>query len=232
MNARWLAHLFSYKTLPQALFSAAKLIEVKVERENALLAQYQLPKVTPIIPTDSLQHILLAEARAAKHFWRLFKELLPNYPSFVGRVPHALDPVNRLLDLGYHQLTNLVRTILVEYNIPGDVALIHVAHKINSAPLAYDLVEMFRADIVDAEVLRYLRLKKNPLADIAGHEIAHFLHEVNERVAHHHYLKDFKICYAYRYYMELQILKFEKAVNHHEVFAPLHLPTRHEGRCP
>ncbi|OHA90846.1 MAG: hypothetical protein A2832_00825 [Candidatus Zambryskibacteria bacterium RIFCSPHIGHO2_01_FULL_44_22b] len=31
--------------------------------------------------------------------------------------------------------------------------------------------------------------------------------------------------------MEVQILKFVKAVNHKEVFEPLKLPARHESRC-
>jgi len=36
---------------------------------------------------------------------------------------------------------------------------------------------------------------------------------------------------GYRYYMELQVLKFIKAVNHGEVYKPLSLPTRHDTRC-
>ncbi len=121
--------------------------------------------------------------------------------------------------------------MLEQQEISPALGLLHVARNADSAPLAYDLVEMFRADIVDAEVLRFLRLKKKVLTTVEQRDIGHFLHEVNERLQRQHYLRDFKMCHVYRYYMELQILKFIKAVNHGEIFEPLHLPTRHDTRC-
>jgi CRISPR-associated endonuclease Cas1 len=232
MNARWLTHIFAYKNSPLALASAAKIVEIKIERQNALLKRYRKAPAPVKVGTRSAQDILLSEARAARHFWAQFRLLVPQYPAFTERRPHAHDTVNRLLDLGYHQLTNAVRSILDRYQIPAEIGLLHVARKATSAPLAYDIVELFRSDIVDAEVLRHLRLKKKPLKDVSPKEIARFLYKVHERTERHYYLRDFKICYAYRYYMELQILRLEKAVNHKEIFEPFRLPARHEGRCP
>ncbi len=84
--------------------------------------------------------------------------------------------------------------------------------------------------MVDAEVLRYLHLKKKPIEDVDMH-IAHFLHELNERLARPHYVRGFKECLPYRYYMELQTLKLISAVDHKEIFKPIHLPDRHDSRC-
>lgn len=123
-----------------------------------------------------------------------------------------------------------MRKFLEAREVPAALGLLHVARKSDSSPLAYDLVELFRADTVDAEVLRFLRLKKKPLVT-ADKEIAHFLHEINERIERPHYLKDFCRCHSYRYYMEVQMLKFIAAVNHGKPFEPVHLPARHEGRC-
>ena len=111
-----------------------------------------------------------------------------------------------------------------------DLGIFHIARNSDSQPLAYDLVEMFRSDIVDAEVLRFLRLKKKKPEKI-NDQISHFLYEINKKLDKKFYLKDFHRCHSYKYYMEVQILKFIKAVNHKQIFEPITLPQRHENRC-
>lgn len=88
-----------------------------------------------------------------------------------------------------------------------------------------------RADVVDTVVLRYLRQKKNSISTSSQKHIAHMLHEINKNVEKKWYLKDFKQCHTYRYYMDVQITKFIKAINHSVVYMPIVLPTRHEMRC-
>jgi len=232
MNALWINRLCSYKRLPLSVESAKRLVEIKTERQDALLKKYKKKLSTnDILAAANIQAVLLSEARAAKLYWREFRLLLPSFLGFHGRKPRAADITNRLLDIGYHHLTNVVRKILDRNAVPSVMGILHVAHKTDSAPLAYDLVELFRADIVDAEVLRFLRLKKKVFINLDQRELAHFLHEVNERLERKYYLKDFKMCHPYTYYMELQILKFISAVNHKTVFDPLHLPARHDSRC-
>lgn len=186
---------------------------------------------TGVLQAKTIEEILLLEARAAKHFWKEFRSILFSYQDFKTRKPYAIDTANRLLDVGYHHLTNIVRKNLAEQDVSTAMGLLHVAHASDSEPLAYDLVELFRSDIIDTEVLRFLKLKKRTLTALSPKDIAHFLHEVNERLERKHYLKDFKACHIYRYYMEVQTLKFIKAVNRKQVFSPLYLPTRHESRC-
>ena len=174
---------------------------------------------------------MLEEARAARYFWRQFGALLPEQCKFTGRKPRTTDIANHLLDIGYHHLTGIVKKLLEQHEVSGAIGLLHSAHRVDSVPFAYDLVEIFRADIVDAEALRFLRLKKKSFKILAPNDIAHFLHEVNERLERRFYLKDFKRCHKYRYYMELQILKLIKAVNRKKLFEPLRLLSRHETRC-
>ncbi|MEJ0053353.1 MAG: CRISPR-associated endonuclease Cas1 [bacterium] len=231
MNALWLTRMCAYKHSRHALESAKRLIELKIVRESILLQRYRLaPFVPDFSGVRTMQDILLVEARAARYFWKAFRDLLPGRTSFPGRQPGSDDPVNRLLDIGYHHLTGIVRRYLEERGVSAVLGLLHSARKSASAPLAYDLVEIFRADTVDAEILRFFRLKKKPVLSATA-EIAHFLHELNERLDRPHYLKNFKRCHAYRYYMEVQILKFIRAVDRREPFSPLFLPARHDSRC-
>jgi CRISPR-associated endonuclease Cas1 len=231
MNALWITRLCAYKNSPLSLETAKKIIDVKITRQNTLLKKYHRAVIqTNIHRKNSLGEILLEEARVAKSFWKEFKRLLPAYCDFLGRKPRSSDIANKLLDIGYHHLMNVVMGILNKYKVPSDIALFHVARNSDSKPLIYDLVEMFRSDIVEAEVLRFLRLKKKKLIKIEK-EIPHFLHEVNKRLEKKYYLKDFRMCHTYRYYMEVQVLKFIKAVNKRQIFESMGLPARHDNRC-
>jgi len=220
----------SYKNSSLCIESAKTVIALKIERETVLLKRYKRPFIeTKIKNKLDLTAVFLEEARMAKRFWEEFGKLIP-LADFSGRKPRHNDVTNKLLDIGYHHLMNIVSKILDKYEIPTAMGLLHVPRNSDSTPLVYDLVEIFRADIIDAEVLRFLRLKKKKL-ERADNQIAHFLHEVNERLERKYYLKEFRTCHTYLYYMEVQILKFIKAVNRKEVFKPLSLPDRHENRC-
>src|SRR6266481_859315 len=231
MNALWISRMCAYKHSPEALESAKNIIGKKIERESAFLRRNHKAAFIPNFSTAAhLKDLLLVEARAAHHFWRAYKDLLPEWTLFAGRVQRGNDVVNRLLDVGYHHLTTIVRTYLKERDVPTSLALLHVPRESTSDPLVYDLVELFRADIVDTELLRFMNLKKEPISEVDS-EIPHFLHELNERLAHLHYLASFCQCHTYRYYMELQMLAFIYAVNHKKRFVPIRIPDRHDSRC-
>jgi len=232
MNALWLNRISSYKHSAYCIKSVKRLIEFKIEKQGKLLKRYKkIAFVSNMIHVISIQDILLEEARAAKYFWRHFRNLLPAETDFKGRIPHAEDITNRLLDIGYHHLTNKIKSILEDRAVSPAIGLLHNARSTKSAPLAYDLVEMFRSDVVDAEVLRFLRLKKKMPISFKQKDVVRFLGEINERSLRKFYVKGFGTCQTYEYYMELQILRFIKAVNHNTIFEPLYVPTRHEDRC-
>jgi CRISPR-associated endonuclease Cas1 len=232
MNALWINRIYEYKNTPLCLETAKKIIYIKTEREKILLRKYgkEITKTNIHDIKLTATSIFLYEARIARSFWREFRKLIPIYLGFPGREPHGNDLTNKLLDIGYHHLTNEVKKILLKYNIPFEVGILHIARNTTSAPLAYDLVEIFRSDIIDTEVLKFFRLKKKKIKKI-DNQIAYFLSQVNKRLDRRYYLKELKACHNYRYYMELQILKFVKAINHKSIFNPVILPSRHEDRC-
>lgn len=232
MNALWLERSATYRTLPCMFDTVRVLLDYKDTRRSILLKKYSIqvnPQCYTIAPT--MPDILLVEARNAKIFWKHYALLLPTPHRSFHRKPRNPDAANRLLDVGYHHLARVIINNLVVRDITESVGFIHRAQKTNSNPLVYDLMELFRADVVDAVVLTYLRQKKLPIDTITQSHIAHLLHEINKRLEKPIYLKDFKQCHTYRYCIDLQITKFIKAVNHAKVFAPLHLPKRHEMRC-
>lgn len=233
MNALWLERISRYRNSRYRIETAFKIIELKIIRRSHLLQQHHRPVFTTTAgEPKTLTNVLLYEARAAKHFWTQFRVLLPEWAGFIKRKPHQADIANQLLDIGYHHITHKIRKILAEKRVPTALGLLHTAKRVNSAPLAYDLMEVFRADTVDAEVLRFLRLKKKPFTHLTQTETRRFLADINKRLQRRYYLRDFKQCHTYSYYMDLQVTKFIKAVNHFEEFEPLHLPTRHKSRCP
>ena len=213
------------------LESTRRIVALKSRRENALLKKYHKNVFVSEPYIRDMNDVLLWEARSARHFWRAFRSLLPQYPDFISRKPRAKDPVNRLLDVGYHHLANVVEKTLERLEIPTVLGILHAPRTRNSAPLVYDLMELFRADSINAELLRFMRLKKKRIVEVGQSEISHFLHGVNERMERTYYIRTFKACHTYRYYIELQLLKFVSAVNHHETFVPIHLPTRNDSRC-
>ena len=232
MNAIWITHISAYKQTGNCFASAEKIMNIKNRRRELMLKKYGmlLPHIR-LADYHDAQKIMLAEGRAAKLFWKQFSLLLPGWCGFRARMPGSNDMGNRLLDLGYHQITNATRKILEKYDISPALGVLHVARKSTSVPLAYDLVELFRADIVETEVLKFLRMKKRPMEKLSPKDIRIFLYRINRRLDRHYFIKSFKQCHTYRYYMELQILKFVSAVNHKEIFSPIHLPSRHDGRC-
>lgn len=231
-NALWLTHISVYRQNPYCLVSAEQIMNIKNRRRELLLSRYAVPLPHMRLEGNSTaQRIMLSEGRASKLYWKKFAALLPVWCNFRARKPGSDDMVNHLLDIGYRRITVAVRKILEKYNVPPALGIIHVARKTNSAPLAYDLVEMFRADVVEMEVLKFFRMKKRPMEILKPQDIAIFLNRINRRLSRRYYIKSFKQCQAYQYYMELQILKLIKAVNHGEVFEPIHLPFRHDIRC-
>ncbi len=232
MNARWLSNLCAYRQSEYRLQSAKRIIDIKIQRQRVLLKKYRNVHQMPVHDTiKSMQDVFLYEARAAKSFWKVYATLLQPWCGFKNRGKKEKDVVNVFLNIGYHHLTNTVDNIVEKHGITSALGILHEARNATSKPLAYDLVELFRSDIVDAEVLRFFRLKHRTMNTIRQSDIAQFIHVINNRLDTKHYLRDFKQCHIYRYYMELQVLKFIHAVNHNEAFCPIWLPSRHDSRC-
>ena len=223
-----------YAHSSQSLESARNIILHKVVRQQALMQRYDLKmdvNEKDILSARNSDELFLAEARVAARYWKRINVPISEHVEFSGRRPRSSDPVNRLLDIGYHHVTGRVKRLLQSRDMHGAIGVLHRARSSKASPLAYDLVELFRADTVDAELLRFFRLKKKPVTQLVKTDIALFLSRLNHRMRKSYYLKTFHACRSYEYYMELQILGFSKAVREKHVFQPIILPNRHESRC-
>jgi CRISPR-associated endonuclease Cas1 len=233
MNALWISRIAQYIQTKEALISAQKIIFLKTKSQNNLLRHFHAPirLLERISSTKTILELLLEEARHAKYFWLQYKKILPQWVNFPGRIQHGYDISNKLLNIGYHHLTGIVKSICRQKDISTVIGLLHVAHSTDSEPLVYDLVELFRSDVVDREVLHFLRQKKKPIKELSSDTIAHFIFKVKKRLEKQFYIKNFEQCETYLYYMDLQVTRFIKAVNHVTIFEPFSISHRHENRC-
>lgn len=229
MTTLWLHKMALYMGSKEGFISAKHIIQRKLDE------QCYVSKLDIAISVDTAttkEKLLLIEARTAKQYWKKYKTKLPDWVTFEGRSPHHADPVNTLLDIGYHVLANKLEKLVNKHAISSALAVLHVPHSEKSKPLVYDLMELFRVHVVDEEVILYLHRKKKPLVfPVSQHEIRKFLTQINKKCERKLYIREFKQCHTYNYYMELQLLHYINAVNHKKIFIPFHAPKRHENRC-
>ncbi len=102
---------------------------------------------------DIRGQLLSVEGRAAQKYWRAFKLLLPeslNWPGRQGR--GARDPFNSALNYGYGILYSQVERALVLAGLDPYGGFIHVDRP-GKPSLVLDLIEEFRAPVVDRTIL-------------------------------------------------------------------------------
>ncbi len=97
--------------------------------------------------------LLSAEGRAAQKYWRAIKALLPESLGWPGREGRgARDPFNSALNYGYGILYAEVERALVLAGLDPYGGFIHVDRP-GKPSLVLDLIEEFRAPVVDRTVL-------------------------------------------------------------------------------
>lgn len=102
---------------------------------------------------------------AAKIYFETYGKCIPQPFFFTGRNRRPpRDPVNSLLSLGYTLLAQSIEMILNIQGIETQIGFIHQPKDLKSL-LVLDMMEMFRAWIVDDLVLRLLINKKMSLDD-------------------------------------------------------------------
>ncbi len=101
-----------------------------------------------------------SEGAAAALYWRAFAELVPPPWQFSKRQARpAPDPINAMLSLGYTLLYQAVAGLLQARSLNAHLGMLHLPGGSHLA-LASDLMEIFRAYVVDATVLRLLRTQQ------------------------------------------------------------------------
>jgi CRISPR-associated protein Cas1 len=102
---------------------------------------------------DVRPQLLSAEGRAAQKYWQAFKLLLPESLGWPGREGRgARDPFNSALNYGYGILYSHVERALVLAGLDPYGGFIHVDRP-GKPSLVLDLIEEFRAPVVDRTIL-------------------------------------------------------------------------------
>lgn len=159
----------------QRLTLARQFVEGKIHNQRLILRRYtrhqDRARVEPQIQQiNELQAKLASvsevaqvrglEGAAAKAYFHALKSLLPEELNFSARVRRPpKDPTNVLLSFGYAVLTHNLHTLLRLSGLNAHFGCLHVSGA-GSLALACDLIEEFRAPVVDAVVLTMLRAKE------------------------------------------------------------------------
>ena len=99
------------------------------------------------------------EGTCAGKYFSIFNSFLTDNLGFSQRVKHpATDPVNAMLSLGYTLVTNLINGIIIARGLEPAIGFLHELHS-NRPSLACDLVEEFRAPVVDRFIVRACNLQ-------------------------------------------------------------------------
>lgn len=97
--------------------------------------------------------ILSAEGRAAQKYWAGFKQVLPESLAWPGRQGRgARDPFNSALNYGYGILYGQVQRAIILAGLDPYGGFIHVDRP-GKPSLVLDLIEEFRAPVVDRTIL-------------------------------------------------------------------------------
>jgi CRISPR-associated protein Cas1 len=129
----------------------------------------------PKLPmTGSIEQLMGYEGTAAALYYRVFRTFLKADLGFQGRAAHPpTDPVNALLSLGYTLLYNHPYAAINLVGLDPYQGFLH-QQKYGHAALASDLVEEWRAIIVDSIVLTVINRREIKPDDF--HRTDHGLH--------------------------------------------------------
>lgn len=233
MNAKWIERIIQYRETYYGTEIIKTILHEKVSRQMKLIQKYNKTFVSPIIviPGKTISQTLLCEARYAKLYWKHYSTLLPVWCNWKTRKPHSDDIVNKLLDIGYHTLVTILQKKCEEFDIPTEIGLFHKAQSKKAHPLVYDIMECFRAVLVDSILLRFLHMKKEPIEKIDSEIISHFLHDIYEQLDYEYYHSQRKSCISMSYWIDLVLLELRGSVSEKRLFKPKFTPYRHENRC-
>jgi len=154
------------------LMFARQFLEGKLHNARTVLRRFSRRDGTPsiqdaVLLIDDCQHRLAAcdnlnslrglEGTAARHYFEAMRALLPEGIEFGSRSRRPpRDPVNVMLSLGYTVVLHNLHTLLRLQGLNPHLGHLHRSAA-GSFALASDLIEEFRAVVVDAVVLTQLR---------------------------------------------------------------------------
>jgi CRISPR-associated endonuclease Cas1 len=181
--------------------------------------------------TNRKEDIFIIEAIAAKEYWKSYKEYISKKYKWNGRLPKNVDPVNKLLDIGYHYLTGVVSKTFEAIELPYELGLLHKAQSRKAKPLVYDFMEWLRPVVVDRSVLIFLGKKKLRVEKLTHRDIGLFINLLKKQLTRTYYHKNLGYCITLEYWIRLNSLSLLYAINHKKYPSWKFPSLRHESRC-
>ncbi len=154
-----------FRNSAQGMRTAVFLIHQKLSRSNELLGRYDrsarrryvshaaiirqarvaiLREIDKVDKADTREAIFLAEARAARHYWKAVAIICHN-PDWLRVQRHPNDELNKTLNIGYHWLAGYLEKEVKNAGLYPDIGILHSNNLV--APLVYDCMEPLRAHI-------------------------------------------------------------------------------------
>ncbi len=133
------------------------IFEEKLNKMETLLEQ--IKKIDLTISLDKYREKILGyEGNAAIYYWQMVKELIPKQYDFNEREHQNADNVvNVMLNYGYGILYSRLLVAIISTGLSPEIAFLHKEQK-DKPILTFDLIEPFRAPIVDKTVIGMLNL--------------------------------------------------------------------------
>ena len=128
------------------------------DMEKCVIAFKNWKKRAKLVSADYMQKLIGHEAQIAIHYWDYIRELVSDDEVGFERREHqgATDIVNSMLNYGYAILyTRVWQALLAAHLNPFD-SLIH-ARQDGKPTLVYDMVEIFRSQVVDRIVISIIQ---------------------------------------------------------------------------
>lgn len=168
-------------------------------------------------------NLLLTEAKATKAYWSAIRLLARQDETWRRVYPHADDPLNTALNIGYTMLANMVRQAVRDHGFDSSIGVLHEPRDGKEA-LVYDLEELFRQPVVDSTILPLFTRQKQ-MQTITGKMIVHHvLKKLDQAHWHKHEWKKWKTI------INLEIEQYLSAIQNDSLWTPTKLSWRHKTK--
>ena len=125
----------------------------RIAAERVLGHQDELPRLEGACVDEVRELVLSIEGRAAHYYWQALEQVFPAEYAWPGRVGRdAQDAINAALNYGYGILYSQVERAIILAGLDPYAGYIH-ADRPGKPSLVYDLIEPFRAPVVDRTVV-------------------------------------------------------------------------------
>jgi CRISPR-associated protein Cas1 len=199
-------------------------------KQHTVAMEALLPKIST---ATSLEQLMGYEGTAAALYYRVFRTFLKIDGGFQGRKAHPpTDPVNALLSLGYTLLYNHMFAAINIVGLDPYQGFFH-QRKHGHAALASDLIEEWRAILVDSIVLTVLNRREIKLDDfhptdhglrLTRSALTRFVTRYDARLGAAVFVPSIQGKTPYRRMFELQVRQLARVITgDHETYQPFQL---------